>query len=39
MPPSAKLKQLVDHSLEIDIEIAEAKSLKWVCHVLSALFH
>ena len=31
--PSARLKLLVDRSIEIDIDIAESKSLKWVNHV------
>lgn len=30
LPPSSKLKHLIDRSLEIDVETMELKSLKWV---------
>ena len=30
MPPSEKVKQLLDQSVELDVEILELKSLKWV---------
>ena len=35
--PSARLKQLVDRSIEIDIDIAELKSLKWVNHIFHSI--
>jgi len=39
MPHSSKLKQLLDHSLEIDVEIAETKSLKGVKIDCSLYYH